>query len=91
MGPVHGNKVDGTVPAIAFQQGAAVGQKANELVSTEFTGSLGKFAMTNFSFPGNVAVNSNIIWWVDENDVARPSPIKCSKAVWDVASPQSRR
>src|SRR5277367_2843688 len=70
MLPIHANKMDRTSFAVVFEQGAACGQKANELVSAEFTGTLGEFAVPDLSLAGNVAIDRDVIRRVHKDDVS---------------------
>jgi hypothetical protein len=49
--------MNGAILAVLCKQPARLGQELDELIPVKLSGSLGKLAMPDFSFPGDVTVD----------------------------------
>src|SRR5258705_4244113 len=69
VAPIHAHIVDRSVFAEFCKQRAAARQKPSELFSAEFAGAVGEFAVTDLSFSRDVAIDRNIVRWIDEYNI----------------------
>src|ERR1700692_1474020 len=67
MAPIHAHEMNGAILAVLSEQPAGRGQELDELVRVQLSGSLGKLAMPDFSFPRDVTVDPDIVGWIDEH------------------------
>ena len=61
--------MNGAIFAVLCEQPAGLGQELDELIPVKFSGSLGKLAMPDFSFPRDVTVDPDVVGRIDEHHV----------------------
>src|SRR5258705_7776273 len=69
VAPIHAHIVDCPVFAVFCKQCAAARQKASEFFAAELADTLGKLAVADLSFSGDVARDGNVVRRIDEHDM----------------------